>query len=110
MCINPKLPFGKNISHFILKSLLFSLYLVTAYFCICLNFFFPVTEAVKSSSETNAVITTAVMADLPVLATMLSNLFESSSNLRKLLIHFIQKVFIDRLTDLFYSNFNFSAQ
>lgn len=38
-------------------------------------------KAVKSSSETNAVITTAVMADLPVLAKMLSNLFESSCNL-----------------------------
>ena len=35
----------------------------------------------KSSSETSAVLTTAVMADLPVLATMLSNLFESSAQL-----------------------------
>ena len=32
----------------------------------------------KSSSETSAVLTTAVMVDLPVLANMLSNLFESS--------------------------------
>jgi len=35
----------------------------------------------KTSSETSAVLTTAVMADLPILANMLSNLFESSSNL-----------------------------
>ena len=35
----------------------------------------------KSSSETSAVLTTAVMADLPVLANMLSNLFESSCHL-----------------------------
>ena len=44
-------------------------------------------KAAKSSSETNAVITTAVMADLPVLATMLSNLFESSSNLSEESLH-----------------------
>ena len=35
----------------------------------------------KASGETSAVLTTAVLADLPVLATMLSNLFESSSAL-----------------------------
>jgi len=35
----------------------------------------------KTSSETSAVLTTAVMADLPILANMLSNLFESSTNL-----------------------------
>ena len=44
-------------------------------------------KVAKSSSETNAVITTAVMADLPVLATMLSNLFESSSNLSEESLH-----------------------
>jgi hypothetical protein len=44
-------------------------------------------KAVKSSSETNAVITTAVMADLPVLAKMLSNLFESSCELSEQSLH-----------------------
>ena len=44
-------------------------------------------KAVKSSSETNAVITTAVMADLPVLSKMLSNLFESSSSLSEESLH-----------------------
>ena len=44
-------------------------------------------KAVKSSSETNAVITTAVMADLPVLAKMLSNLFESSCSLSEQSLH-----------------------
>ena len=38
-------------------------------------------RAAKSGGETSAVLTTAVMADLPVLASMLSNLFESSSHL-----------------------------
>merc|ERR1719187_766456 len=38
-------------------------------------------KAAKSGGETSAVLTTAVMADLPVLASMLSNLFESSSHL-----------------------------
>jgi hypothetical protein len=38
-------------------------------------------RAAKSSGETSAVLTTAVMADLPVLANMLSGLFEASSSL-----------------------------
>lgn len=35
-------------------------------------------KASRSSDSANAVITTAVMADLPVLSAMLSRLFESS--------------------------------
>lgn len=46
------------------------------------------TTATSSSSSSNvAVITTAVMADLPVLSTMLSRLFESSRYLDDVALH-----------------------
>lgn len=44
-------------------------------------------KAGRSSTDTNAVITTAVMADLPVLSTMLSCLFESSKFLDDVALH-----------------------
>lgn len=46
------------------------------------------TSSTSSSSSSNvAVITTAVMADLPVLSTMLSKLFESSRYLDDVALH-----------------------
>lgn len=42
---------------------------------------------VKPTTDTNAVITTAVMADLPVLSQMLSQLFESSQFLDDVALH-----------------------
>ncbi|XP_066259075.1 protein MON2 homolog [Euwallacea similis] len=44
-------------------------------------------KAGRTSSDTNAVITTSVMADLPVLSTMLSKLFESSQLLDDVALH-----------------------
>lgn len=44
-------------------------------------------KAGRASSDTNAVITTSVMADLPVLSTMLSRLFESSEFLDDVALH-----------------------
>lgn len=44
-------------------------------------------KAAKMSSDSNAVITTAVMADLPMLSSMLSNLFESSQHLDDVALH-----------------------
>ncbi len=44
-------------------------------------------KAGRSTTDTNAVITTAVMADLPVLSTMLSRLFESSKTLDDVALH-----------------------
>ncbi|GBN45221.1 Protein MON2, partial [Araneus ventricosus] len=44
-------------------------------------------KASRSSDSTNAVITTAVMADLPVLSAMLSRLFESSQYLDEVALH-----------------------
>ncbi|XP_030755931.1 protein MON2 homolog [Sitophilus oryzae] len=44
-------------------------------------------KAGRTSSDTNAVITTSVMADLPVLSTMLSRLFESSQFLDDVALH-----------------------
>ncbi|KAJ8914767.1 hypothetical protein NQ315_013270 [Exocentrus adspersus] len=44
-------------------------------------------KAGRSSTDTNAVITTSVMADLPVLSTMLSRLFESSQYLDDVALH-----------------------
>ena len=41
----------------------------------------------KPTTDTNAVITTAVMADLPVLSQMLSQLFESSQYLDDVALH-----------------------
>ncbi|KAJ8951459.1 hypothetical protein NQ318_006892, partial [Aromia moschata] len=44
-------------------------------------------KAGRPSTDTNAVITTSVMADLPVLSTMLSRLFESSQYLDDVALH-----------------------
>lgn len=44
-------------------------------------------KAGKMSTDSNAVITTAVMADLPVLSSMLSMLFESSQYLDDVALH-----------------------
>jgi len=44
-------------------------------------------KAGRSTADSNAVITTAVMADLPVLSTMLSRLFESSQYLDEVALH-----------------------
>ncbi|XP_076261833.1 mon2 homolog, regulator of endosome-to-Golgi trafficking [Rhynchophorus ferrugineus] len=44
-------------------------------------------KAGRTSSDTNAVITTSVMADLPVLSAMLSRLFESSQFLDDVALH-----------------------
>jgi len=44
-------------------------------------------KAAKATSDPNAVITTAVMADLPVLSSMLSRLFESSRDLDDVSLH-----------------------
>ncbi|XP_050313877.1 protein MON2 homolog isoform X2 [Anthonomus grandis grandis] len=44
-------------------------------------------KAGRPSSDTNAVLTTAVMADLPVLSAMLSKLFESSQFLDDVALH-----------------------
>ncbi|KAK6620142.1 hypothetical protein RUM44_006542 [Polyplax serrata] len=44
-------------------------------------------KAAKTSNDTNAVITTAVMADLPMLSSMLSGLFESSQHLDEVALH-----------------------
>ncbi|ERL84532.1 hypothetical protein D910_01962, partial [Dendroctonus ponderosae] len=44
-------------------------------------------KAGRASSDTNAVITTSVMADLPVLSIMLSRLFESSQFLDDVALH-----------------------
>ncbi|KAK4313902.1 hypothetical protein Pmani_014784 [Petrolisthes manimaculis] len=44
-------------------------------------------KAGRSTAETNAVITTAVIADLPVLSSMLSRLFESSQHLNDVALH-----------------------
>jgi hypothetical protein len=44
-------------------------------------------KAGRSSADSNAVITTAVMADLPVLSAMLSRLFESSQYLDETALH-----------------------
>lgn len=44
-------------------------------------------KAGRSTTDTNAVITTAVMADLPVLSSMLSRLFESSKYLNDVALH-----------------------
>jgi len=48
----------------------------------------------KTSSETSAVLTTAVMADLPILANMLSNLFESSSNISEDSLNYLVEALI----------------
>ncbi|KAK4871796.1 hypothetical protein RN001_015920 [Aquatica leii] len=44
-------------------------------------------KAGRTTADSNAVITTAVMADLPVLSTMLSRLFESSQYLDDVALH-----------------------
>lgn len=44
-------------------------------------------KAARVSADTNNVITTSVMADLPVLSTMLSRLFESSKQLDDVALH-----------------------
>ncbi|KAI5732118.1 hypothetical protein M8J77_021836 [Diaphorina citri] len=44
-------------------------------------------QAGKTNADTNAVLTTAVMADLPVLSAMLSRLFESSQYLSDVALH-----------------------
>lgn len=44
-------------------------------------------KAARETSQPNAVITTSVMADLPVLSTMLSRLFESSQYLDDVALH-----------------------
>ncbi|CAB3383543.1 Hypothetical predicted protein [Cloeon dipterum] len=44
-------------------------------------------KAGRSTADSNAVITTAVMADLPVLSAMLSRLFESSQYLDEVALH-----------------------
>ncbi|XP_018330358.1 protein MON2 homolog isoform X2 [Agrilus planipennis] len=44
-------------------------------------------KAGRAAADSNAVITTAVMADLPVLSTMLSRLFESSQYLDDVALH-----------------------
>jgi hypothetical protein len=44
-------------------------------------------KAGRTTADSNAVITTAVMADLPVLSTMLSRLFESSQYLDEVALH-----------------------
>lgn len=44
-------------------------------------------KAGRTTTDTNAVITTAVMADLPVLSTMLSRLFEASQFLDDSALH-----------------------
>lgn len=44
-------------------------------------------KAGRTTMDTNAVITTSVMADLPVLSTMLSRLFESSQYLDDVALH-----------------------
>lgn len=44
-------------------------------------------KAARTTADSNAVITTAVMADLPVLSTMLSRLFESSQYLDDVALH-----------------------
>lgn len=51
--------------------------------CVCMF----VLQAGRSTAETNAVITTAVIADLPVLSSMLSRLFESSQHLNDVALH-----------------------
>ncbi|XP_047499034.1 protein MON2 homolog isoform X3 [Penaeus chinensis] len=53
-------------------------------------------KAGRSTTETNAVITTAVIADLPVLSSMLSRLFESSQHLDDVALHHL----IDALCQL----------
>lgn len=53
-------------------------------------------QAGRSTAETNAVITTAVIADLPVLSSMLSRLFESSQHLNDVALHHL----IDALCQL----------
>lgn len=53
-------------------------------------------KAVRTSNDSNAVITTAVMADLPILSTMLSRLFESSQSLNDVALHHL----IDALCQL----------
>ncbi|XP_069945836.1 protein MON2 homolog isoform X3 [Cherax quadricarinatus] len=53
-------------------------------------------KAGRSTAETNAVITTAVIADLPVLSSMLSRLFESSQHLNDVALHHL----IDALCQL----------
>ncbi|XP_066938872.1 protein MON2 homolog isoform X2 [Macrobrachium rosenbergii] len=53
-------------------------------------------KAGRSTAETNAVITTAVIADLPVLSSMLSRLFESSQHLDDVALHHL----IDALCQL----------
>jgi hypothetical protein len=44
-------------------------------------------KAGRTTADSNAVITTAVMADLPVLSAMLSRLFESSQYLDDVALH-----------------------
>lgn len=44
-------------------------------------------KAGRSTTDSNAVIQTSVMADLPVLSTMLSKLFESSQYLEDVALH-----------------------
>jgi len=44
-------------------------------------------KAGRTTTDSNAVITTAVMADLPVLSAMLSRLFESSQYLDDVALH-----------------------
>lgn len=44
-------------------------------------------KAGRGTTDANAVITTAVMADLPVLSAMLSRLFESSQYLNDVALH-----------------------
>lgn len=71
-------------------------------------------KAGKTAADSNAMLTTAVMADLPVLSAMLSRLFESSQHLDDVALHHL----IDALCklsheamELAYSNrvnFNFS--
>ncbi|RXG68969.1 Protein MON2-like protein [Armadillidium vulgare] len=53
-------------------------------------------KAGRSNAESNAVITTAVIADLPVLSAMLSRLFESSQHLNDVALHHL----IDALCQL----------
>lgn len=53
-------------------------------------------KAGRSTADTNAVITTAVIADLPVLSSMLSRLFESSQHLDDVALHHL----IDALCQL----------
>lgn len=44
-------------------------------------------QAGKTNADSNAVLTTAVLADLPVLSAMLSKLFESSQYLSDVALH-----------------------